>query len=98
MGLETHLYWFHCVGAQQVWTTVNCESIGDYHIVYLYQDIFLLADIFEQFRGVYLKNYELDPVHYYTVPGLARDAVLKYTQVKLDTLCERRNMSPSSQK
>ena len=72
--------------AQLVWKTMGCESLGDYHNVYLYQDIFLLADIFEQFRSVCLKNYELDPAHYYTVPGLAWDAALKFTQIKLDTL------------
>ena len=65
---------------------MNCENLGDYHDVYLYQDIFLLADIFEQFRQVCLQNYELDPAHYYTVPGLAWDAALKFTKVKLDTL------------
>ena len=72
--------------AQQVWITMGCDSLGDYHDIYLYQDIFLLADIFEQFRQVCLKNYELDPAHYYTVPGLAWDAALKYTQVKLFTI------------
>ena len=72
--------------AQRVWTTMGCQSMGEYHDLYLYQDIFLLADIFEQFRQVCLKNYELDPAHYYTVPGLAWDAALKFTKVKLDTL------------
>ena len=71
---------------EQVWTTMNCESIGDYHDLYLYQDVFLLADIFEQFRYMCMKNYELDPAHYYTVPGLAWDAALKFTKVKLETL------------
>ena len=72
--------------AQKVWSTMGCKSMGDYHDLYLYQDIFLLADIFEQFRQVCLKNYELDPTHYYTVPGLAWDAALKFTKVKLVTL------------
>ena len=43
--------------AETVWKAMNCESMGDYHDIYLYQDIFLLADIFEQFRSVCLKNY-----------------------------------------
>lgn len=60
--------------------------MGEYHDLYLYQDIFLLADIFEQFRSVCIENYALDPAHYYTVPGLAWDAALKYTKVKLETL------------
>ena len=72
--------------AQQVWSTMGCECMGDYHDLYLYQDIFLLADIFEQFRQVCLKNYQLDPAHYYTIPGLGWDGALKYTQVKLVTL------------
>ena len=72
--------------AEQVWTTMNCESLGDYHDLYLYQDVFLLADIFEQFRHMCIKNYELDPAHYYTVPGLGWDAALKFTKVKLETL------------
>ena len=72
--------------AQQVWSTMSCKTLGEYHDIYLYQDIFLLADIFEQFRQICLKNYELDPAHYYTVPGLAWDAALKFTKVKLVTL------------
>lgn len=72
--------------AQQVWRTTSCQSMGEYHNLYLYQDIFLLADIFEQFRQVCIENYELDPAHYYTVPGLPWDAALKFTKVKLYTL------------
>ena len=60
--------------------------MGDYHDLYLYQDIFLLADNFEQFRQICLKYYQLDPAHFYTVPGLAWDAALKYTKVKLETV------------
>ena len=74
------------VFAQQVWKTTGCQTLGDFHDLYLYQDIFLLADIFEQFRQVCLKNYQLDPAHYYTVPGLAWDAALKFTKIKLETL------------
>ena len=72
--------------AQRLWTTMGCQSMGEYHDLYLYQDIFLLADIFEQFRQVCLKNYQLDPAHYYTVPGFSWDAALKFTKVKLETL------------
>ena len=72
--------------AEQVWLAMACESMGDYHDLYLYQDIFLLADIFEQFRKMCVKNYELDPAHFYTVPGLGWDAALKFTKVKLETI------------
>ena len=72
-----------------IWNTVGRETLGDYHDIYLYQDIFLLADIFEQFRDVCLKNYDLDPAHYHTAPGLAWDAFLKITGVKLGTLKDK---------
>ena len=68
---------------------MGCQTLGEYHDIYLYQDIFLLADIFEQFRNVCLKNYDLDPAHYHTAPGLAWDAALKITRVKLRTLKDR---------
>ena len=74
--------------SQTVWNTMGCETMGGYHDLYLYQDIFLLADIFEQFRDVCLKNYNLDPAHYYTLPGLGWDASLKFTKAKLQTLSD----------
>ena len=53
-----------------VWEAFGCETIGDYHDV-LQLDVLLLADFFEKFRHTCLVYYKLDPVHYYTTPGLA---------------------------
>jgi len=47
-----------------------------------------LADVFENFRTVCMNNYDLDPCHYYTAPGLAWDASLKMTGVKLELLTD----------
>jgi len=49
-------------------------------------DVLLLTDVFENFRSVCLKNYGLDPCWYFTVPGLAWDACVKKTDVKLELL------------
>ena len=42
----------------------------------------MLADVFENFRNMCLKIYELDPARFLTAPGLAWQAVLKGTKVK----------------
>ncbi|CAH3197162.1 unnamed protein product [Porites evermanni] len=72
--------------AIKVWNTFECKSIRDYHNLYLKSDVLLLADVFENFRKTCLKHYKLDPVHYYTSPGLAWDACLKETGQQLQLL------------
>ena len=52
-------------------------TLGYYHDVYLATDLLLLVDVFETFRNTCLKNYMLDPAHFYTAPGLAWQALLK---------------------
>lgn len=66
--------------AQTVWKTTGCETMGDYHDLYLYQDIFLLADVFEQFRQICLKYYALDPAlftRYLVSPGMLPSSIPK---------------------
>ena len=60
----------------------------DYHDLYLRTDIYLLADVFENFRTMCLQSYGLDPVHYYSLPGLSWDAALKYTKVELELITD----------
>ena len=75
--------------ALNVWNTFDCQTIQDYHDLYLKTDVLLLVDVFENFRKTCLKYYKLDPCHYYTAPGLAWDACLKLTKQEL----KRRNIS-----
>ena len=51
-------------------------------------DTLLLADVFENFRNVCLSNYELDPAHFVSLPGLAWQACLKKTNVELELLTD----------
>jgi hypothetical protein len=70
--------------AQKVWEAFNCKTIRDYHNLYNMADVLQLADIFESFRDVCMANYKLDPVLYYTAPGLAWVACLKLTGITLE--------------
>ena len=72
--------------AQEVWETFEMKNLEDYHNLYNRVDVLLLADVFENFREICIKNYNLDSAHYYTAPGLAWDAALKVTKVKLELL------------
>ena len=49
----------------------NINNLGEYHDLYVRSDTLILADIFENFRQSCLKNYELDPAHFVSLPGLA---------------------------
>ena len=69
-----------------VWKTWKMKTLKEYLELYNITDVLLLADVFENFRDICLKNYGLDPVYYYTAPGLAWDACLKITGVNLELL------------
>ena len=64
------------------------NNLGDYHDLYMRSDMLLLADVFENCRNACLSNYELDPAHFVSLPGLAWQACLKKTEVELELLTD----------
>ncbi len=74
--------------AQNVWKTFDCKTMKNYHDLYLKTDVLLLADVMTEFRKTCKKTYGLDALHYYTSPGLAWDAMLKYTEAELDLISD----------
>ena len=72
--------------ANKVFKEFKLKHLGEYHDLYMQSDILLLADLFENFRNMYIKVYELDPAHFLTAPGLAWQACLKEADVKLELL------------
>ena len=74
--------------ANRVWKKFGLKYFGEYHDLYLKTDVIRLANIFEAFRKVCLKNYGLDPAHFYTAPGLAWKACLKKTRICLELLLD----------
>ena len=72
--------------ALNVWNVFNMKTFLDYHELYNETDVLLMADVFENFRDNNLKIYGLDPVHYFTSPGLSWDACLKIKGVELELI------------
>ena len=56
--------------------------------MYVQSHTLLLADVFENFRNKRIEIYKLDPAHFLSAPGLAWQACLKKTGVKLELLTD----------
>ena len=66
-----------------VFKIFKLKNLREYHDLYVQSDTLLLADVFENFRNTSIKVYELDPAHFLSLPGLAWQACLKKTNIKL---------------
>ena len=73
--------------SNNVFKSFKLENLGDYHDLYVKSDT-LLADVFENFRDMCLKEYELDPAHFVSLPGLAWQVCLKKTNIELELLTD----------
>ena len=71
-----------------VFKNFKLENLGDYHDLYVKSDTLLLANVFENFRDMYLKEYELDPAHFGSVSGLVWQACLKKINIELELLTD----------
>ena len=72
--------------AKWVFKDVELKNLGEYHDLYIQSDILLLAYVFENFRDTCLEIDELYPAKFLSTSGLAQEAALKKTKVKLDLL------------
>ena len=74
--------------ANNVFKVFRLENLGKYYDLYVQSDTLLLADVFINFRNMCLKEYELDPAHFLSLPGLAWQACLKKTNIELELLTD----------
>ena len=76
------------VHAQKVWDVFEIKNLGEYRDLYVQSDAILLAEVYENFRDKCIEIYQLDPAHFLSAPGLAWQACLKKTGVKLQLLTD----------
>ena len=64
--------------AKKVCKDFEIKNIGEYHDLYVQTDTLLLADVFENFKNMYLDIYEQQDqrAKFFSTPGLARQAAL----------------------
>ena len=74
--------------ANNVFKKFNLNNLGEYHDLYVRSDTLLLADVFGNFRNACMKNYELDPAHFVSLPGLAWQVCLKKAHVELELITD----------
>ena len=74
--------------AKRVFKNLSNKNLGDNHDLYVQSDTLLLADVFENFRNMCIKVYELDPTHFLSAPGLAWQACLKNAEVELELIAD----------
>ena len=74
------------IHAKKIFEAFELKNLGEYHDLYVQSHTLLLSDVFENFRNKCIEIYELDPAHFLSAPGLASQACLKKTGVKLELL------------
>ena len=60
------------------------KNLGDYHDLYVQSDTLLFAHVFENFRNMCIKVYDLD----LSAPGLTWQACLNRTKIRLELLTD----------
>ena len=72
--------------AQNVWNEFNCRNMLDYTKIYVVCDTVLLAEVIQTFRRKIYQEFTLDPVHYISLPSLAKDIMLKTSRCSLEMI------------
>ena len=76
------------VHVKNISNTFNITNLGDYHDLFVYLHVALLADVFENFRDTSINIDKLDPAYYLSAPWLSWHSCIKRTRVKLELLTD----------
>ena len=76
------------IHGKRVCNDFEIKNLGEYYDLYFKTDTLLLPDVFENFRKMFLKIYQLDPAQFLSAPGLAWPVASKKTEVELELLTD----------
>lgn len=72
--------------AQAVWSELQISNLREYTLIYCLTDVLILADALIKMRNMFMKDFIIDPVHYFSVSQLSFDCCLSYTGISLQIL------------
>ena len=78
--------------AQKVWEVFKIKNLGNCHDLYVQSDTLLLTDVFENFRKVCMKIYELDPPYFLSAPFLPERKKIDKCSKLINTLHDKKTM------
>lgn len=74
--------------AGKVFSDFGCRTMMDYTLLYLRTDVYLLAEVVSNLRGMIFTDFEIDICHYLSLPMLTKDLMLKHTGVEIDLISD----------
>ena len=67
---------------KRVFKKLSNRNLGDYHDLHVQSDTLLLADVFENFRNMCIKVYELDPAYFFICTWISMASLFKENRGK----------------
>ena len=74
--------------AKKVCELCKINDLGEYYDLYVRADTAQISDVFEIFRYLCLREYDLDTTYFVSTPSLAFEAMLKVTRAKIELLTD----------
>jgi hypothetical protein len=70
--------------SKKIFTDLKCYNLKQYMEFYCMIDVFLLAEVFTKFREETIANFEIDPCNFISLPGMALQCFMKFSNVELE--------------
>lgn len=69
---------------EKIFNILKCQNLKEYMEFYCMLDVYLLAEVFTEFRKESLENFEIDPCNFVSLPGMGLQCFLKTSAIELD--------------
>ena len=74
--------------AVKIWETFELADLKSLVKLYCETDVLQTVDIFIRFRNVTMKEFELDPLHFVSLPSLCWQACMKVTDLRVELITD----------